>query len=169
MARDTRFTIYVSEEEKRQLEQEADERDMTASSYGAHLLDRGRMAEAEESMTSRTDAEAAIERVVQETLAQYHDDLLAAVEKSSVYSIANFELLAGTDGFDVSGARRNDLFSTGRRRTHTPLSNHDETMAADSTTENDTEPESESSGSDSESQSGSSLVDELSRDVNSNS
>ena len=42
-------------------------------------------------------------------------------------------------------------------------------MADDSTTENDTEPESESSGSDSESRSGSSLVDELSRDVNSNS
>jgi hypothetical protein len=86
-----------------------------------------------------------------------------------VYSIANFELLAGTDGFDVPGARRNDLFSTGRRRTHTPLSDHDETMADDRTTENDTEPGSESPGSDSdtESGSGSSLVDELSRDVNS--
>jgi hypothetical protein len=127
------------------------------------------MAEAEESLTSRTDAEAAIERTIQETVAQYHDDLLAALEKSSVYSIANFELLAGTDGFDVPGARRNDLFSTGRRRTHTPLSDHDETMADDSTTENDTEPGSESPGSDSdtESGSGSSLVDELSRDVNS--
>jgi len=145
MPRDTRFTIYVDADTKKQLEREADERDMTASSYGAHLLDRGRMAEAEESLTSRTDAEAAIERVVKETVEDYHADLLGALEKSSVYSIANFELLAGSAGFDVPGARRNDAFQTGRRRTHTPLSDHDDATTADSA---DGEPEPEDRGED---------------------
>jgi hypothetical protein len=142
MARDTSITAYVNETTKSELQREADERDMSFSSYLLHLIDRGRTAEAEEHLTSRTDAEAAIERVVQETVEDYHADLLAALEKSSVYSIANFELLAGTDGFDVSGARRDDVFSTGRRRTHTPLSEHSETMAADSATD-DTSPETE--------------------------
>jgi len=132
MARDTSLTTYVESETKAQLKREADERDMTLSSYLIHLIDRGRMAEAEENLTSRTDAEAAIERVVKETVEDYHADLLAALEKSSVYSIANFELLAGSAGFDVSGARRDDVFSIGRRRTHTPLSDHDDATTADS-------------------------------------
>lgn len=54
-----------------------------------------------------------------------------------MYSIANFELLAGSPGFNVSGAQRDDAFSTGRRRTHTPLSGHDETKDADSSADND--------------------------------
>jgi len=85
--------------------------------------------------------------------------------------MVNFELLAGSTGFDVPGAARQDAFQTARQRTHTLPSDHDEMMADDSATENDSEPETESSGSDSdtESGSGSSLVDELSRDVNSNS
>lgn len=161
MPRDTRFTIYVDADTKKHLEREADEKGMTASSYGAHLLDRGRMAEVEENLTSRTDAEAAIEHVVKETVEDYHADLLAAVEKSSVYSIANFELLAGTSGFDVSGARRDDVFSTGRRRTHTPLSEHDETMDADSATENN-QAKSESDAEDEgDSRERGSLVDDL--------
>jgi hypothetical protein len=152
MTHDKSLTTYVDSETKTQLKREADERGLSFAAYLRQLIDRGRMAEAEESLTSRTDAEAALERVVQQTLSEYHDDLLAAVEKSSVYSVANFELLAGTDGFGVSGARRNDVFSTGRRRTHTPLSEHEETMADDSTTDDapsgDKEPESESDDDD---------------------
>jgi len=134
MARDTSITAYVDETTKSQLKREADERDMTFSSYLLHLIDRGRTAEAEDSLTSRTDAEAAIERVVQETVENYHADLLDALEQASIYSTANFELLAGSSGFDVPGAARQDAFQTARQRTHTPLSDHDETMAADSTT-----------------------------------
>ena len=129
----SKVTLYVSDEEKRQLETEAEENDQSVSAYGKQLLDRGRMAEAEESLTSRTDVEAALERTIESTVAEYHDALLAAVEKASVYSIADYELTASTAG--ASGALRQDTFATGRRRTHTPLSDHEETMADDSTTE----------------------------------
>ena len=130
-----RLTIYLDGETKRQLASEADDRDMTNSERGAHLLDRGRMAEAEESLTSRTDVEAALERTIESTVAEYHDALLDAVRKASVYSIADYELTASTAG--ASGATPQDTFATGRRRTHTPLSDHEETMADDSTTETD--------------------------------
>lgn len=128
-----------------------------------HLIDRGRTAEAEDSLTSRTDAEAAIERIVQETVEEYHADLLAAVEKASVYSTANFELLVGSPGFDVSGATRQDAFQSARQRTHTPLSEHDETMTADSATETDedTAGHEERDEGDSEKQEAQSFVDGL--------
>jgi hypothetical protein len=119
-----RLTIYLDSETKAQLAREADERDMTRSEYGAHLLDRGRMAEAEESLTSRTDVEGAIERTIQETTEEYHADLLDAVEKAAVYSIANYELAAGSSGFGAPGSTRQDTFATGRRRVHRPLDTH---------------------------------------------
>ena len=119
-----RLTIYLDSETKAQLAREADERDMTRSEYGAHLLDRGRMAEAEESLTSRTDVEAAIERTIQETTEEYHADLLDAVEKAAVYSIANYELAASSTGFGAPGSTRQDTFATGRRRVHRPLDTH---------------------------------------------
>ena len=64
-----------------------------------------------------------------------------------MYSIANYELDATTA--DASGATRQDTFDTGRRRTHTPLSEHEEMMAVDSATdpdpdESDDDPEPES-------------------------
>ena len=154
-----KITIYVSEEEKRQLESEADENDQAISEYGKQLLDRGRMAEAEETLTSRTDVEAAIERTIEETIAEYQEDLLAAVEKSSVYSIANYELDATTA--DASGATRQDTFATGRRRTHTPLSEHEETMAADSASETDASDPSKGSTSASDDSSSGSLKDQI--------
>ena len=135
MARDTELSTYVDAETKAQLQREADERDITLSTHTAQLIDRGRTANAEESMTSRTDVEAALERTIEESIASYHDELLDAVRKASVYSIANYELDATTA--DASGATRQDTFATGRRRTHTPLSEHNETMAADSATESD--------------------------------
>jgi hypothetical protein len=119
-----RLTIYLDSETKAQLAREADERDMTRSEYGAHLLDRGRMAEAEESLTSRTDVEAAIERTIQETTEEYHADLLDAVQKAAVYSIANYELAASSTGFGAPGSARQETFATGRRRTHRPLDTH---------------------------------------------
>ena len=145
MARDTRLQIYVEESTKTQLEREAEEQGTSVSTYAAQLLDRGRTAQAEESLTSRTDVEAELERTIEESIASYHDELLDAVRKASVYSIANYELDATIA--DASGATRQDTFSTGRRRTHTPLSEHDETMAADSATDtepDDADPESES-------------------------
>ena len=164
MARDTSITAYVDETTKSQLKREADERDMTFSSYLLHLIDRGRTAEAEDSLTSRTDAEAAIERVVQETVEDYHADLLDALEQASIYSTANFELLAGTSGFDVPGATRQDAFQTARQRTHTPLSEHDETMTDDSTTDPDLDDQdrgTERDEGESEKQEAQSFVDEL--------
>jgi len=164
MARDTSITAYVDETTKSQLKREADERDMTFSSYLLHLIDRGRTAEAEDSLTSRTDAEAAIERVVQETVEDYHADLLDALEQASIYSTANFELLAGTSGFDVPGATRQDAFQTARQRTHTPLSEHDETMTDDSTTGpdlDDQDRDTERDEGESEKQEAQSFVDEL--------
>ena len=164
MARDTSITAYVNETTKSQLKREADERDMTFSSYLLHLIDRGRTAEAEDSLTSRTDAEAAIERVVQETVEDYHADLLDALEQASIYSTANFELLAGTSGFDVPGATRQDAFQTARQRTHTPLSEHDETMTDDSTTDPDLDDQdrgTERDEDESEKQEAKSFVDEL--------
>ena len=147
MARDTELSTYVDAETKAQLQREADERDITLSTYTARLIDRGRTANAEESMTARTDVEAALERTIEESIASYHDELLDAVRKASVYSIANYELDATIA--DASGATRQDTFSTGRRRTHTPLSEHEETMAVDSATdpdpdESDDDPEPES-------------------------
>jgi hypothetical protein len=131
----SKVTLYVSDEEKRQLETEAEENDQTVSAYGKQLLDRGRMAEAEESLPSRTDVEAALERTIETTIAEYHDELLDAVRKASVYSIANYELDAHTA--DASGALRQDTFGAGRRRTHAPLSEHSEAMADDSATADD--------------------------------
>ena len=135
MARNTELSTYVDSETKQQLKREADEKGITLSTHTAQLIDRGRMAEAEESLTSRTDVEAALERTIESTVAEYHNELLDAVRKASVYSIANYELDAVTS--DASGALRQDTFATGRRRTHTPLSDHEETMADDSTTETD--------------------------------
>jgi hypothetical protein len=117
------------------------------------------MAEAEETLTSRTDVEAAIERTIEETIAEYQEDLLAAVEKSSVYSIANYELDATT--VDASGAIRQDTFTTGRRRTHTPLSEHEETMTADSASETDASDPSKGSTSASDDSSSGSLKDQI--------
>ena len=135
MARDTELSTYVDAETKAQLQREADERDITLSTHTAQLIDRGRTANAEESMTSRTDVEAALERTIEESIASYHDELLDAVRKASVYSIANYELDATTA--DASGATRQDTFATGRRRTHTPLSEHEATVAVDSATGSD--------------------------------
>ena len=120
----SKVTLYVSDEEKRQLETEAEENDQSVSAYGKQLLDRGRMAEAEESLTSRTDVEASIERTIQETTEEYHADLLDAVEKAAVYSIANYELAASSTGFGAPGSTRQDTFATGRRRVHRPLDTH---------------------------------------------
>ena len=135
MARNTELSTYVDSETKQQLKREADEKGLTLSTHTAQLIDRGRMAEAEESLTSRTDVEAALERTIESTVAEYHNELLDAVRKASVYSIANYELDAVTS--DASGAIRQDTFATGRRRTHTPLSDHEKTIADDSTTESD--------------------------------
>ena len=138
MARDTRLQIYVEESTKTQLEREAEEQGTSVSTYAAQLLDRGRTAQAEESLTSRTDVEAALERTIEETIASYHADLLDAVRKASVYSIANYELDATTT--DASGALRQDTFETGRRRTRTPLSDHldtDETEGEESGTDDE--------------------------------
>ena len=135
MARNTELSTYVDSETKQQLKREADEKGITLSTHTAQLIDRGRMAEAEESLTSRTDVEAALERTIESTVAEYHNELLDAVRKASVYSIANYELDAVTS--DASGAIRQDTFATGRRRTHTPLSDHEKTIADDSTTESD--------------------------------
>ena len=88
MARDTELSTYVDAETKAQLQREADERDMTLSTYTARLIDPGRTANAEESMTARTGVEAALERTIEESIASYHDELLDAVRKASVYSIA---------------------------------------------------------------------------------
>lgn len=140
MPRDTELSTYVDSETKQQLKHEADEQGITLSTYTAQLIDRGRMAEAEESLTSRTDVEAALERTIETTLAEYQEDLLDAVRKASVYSIADYELTAHTA--DASGALRQDTFAAGRRRTHTPLSEHEAANEADSTTddtENDTD------------------------------
>jgi hypothetical protein len=153
MARDTRVQLYVEESTRDQLKREAEDRDLTLSTYLHRLVDRGRDEELQADLTDRTDVEARLEQTIEESIASYHDELLDAVRKASVYSIANYELDAGTSGFDASGATRQDTFATGRRRTYTPLSEHHETMAADSATETDldeSDPESdaeESTGS----------------------
>jgi hypothetical protein len=74
-----------------------------------------------------------------------------------VYSIANYELDATMTG--ASGATRQDTFATGRRRTHTPLSEHDETMAADSAI--DTDAESDSTGIEESSKDSGGLVSDI--------
>ena len=148
MARDTRVQLYVEESTRDQLKREAEERDLTLSTYPHRLVDQGRDEELQADLTDRTDVEARLERTVEESIASYHDELLDAVRKASVYSIANYELDASTTGFDASGSTRQDTFATGRRRTHTPLSEHEETMVADSATDTaerdaDREPESD--------------------------
>jgi len=153
-----RLTIYLDSETKAQLAREADERDMTRSEYGAHLLDRGRMAEAEESLTSRTDVEAAIERTIRETTEEYHADLLDAVEKAAVYSIANYELDAGSSGFGAPGSTRQDTFATGRRRVHRPLDTHRD--ARESSAE-EGESGSDSTGSEESSEDSGGLVSDI--------
>ena len=153
-----RLTIYLDSETKAQLAREADERDMTRSEYGAHLLDRGRMAEAEESLTSRTDVEGAIERTIQETTEEYHADLLDAVEKAAVYSIANYELAAGSSGFGAPGSTRQDTFATGRRRVHRPLDTHRD--ARESSAE-EGESGSDSTGSEESSEDSGGLVSDI--------
>jgi hypothetical protein len=169
----SKVTLYVSDEEKRQLETEAEENDQSVSAYGKQLLDRGRMAEAEESLTSRTDVEAAIERTIQQTTEDYHADLLNAVEKAAVYSIANYELAAGSSGFGAPGSTRQDTFATGRRRTHRPLDTHRDARAAsaevkdsaDTTvadkSESGEESESDSTGSEESSEDSGGLVSDI--------
>jgi len=140
MARDTRVQMYVEESTRDQLQREADERDLTLSTYLYRLVDRGRNEELQQKVVSENDVEARLEQTIEDTIAEYHDDLLDAVRKASVYSIANYELDAYTD--DAPGAIRRDTFATGRQRTHTPLSEHFDTGEGDGS-EGDQEPDSD--------------------------
>ena len=80
MARDTRVQLYVEESTRDQLKREAEDRDLTLSTYLHRLVDRGRDEELQADLTDRTDVEARLEQTIEESIASYHDELLDAVQ-----------------------------------------------------------------------------------------
>lgn len=123
MSRDQRITIYVSDEEKRHLEAEAEEAGESVSSYVYKLMQRQRKAEAVDQAATDLSAEEKIESMVadaRDEIEQVADDIRDLNARAGVYSVANFELLKHS----FPDAQRADALSTGARRLRQPISEH---------------------------------------------
>lgn len=123
MNRNERITIYVSEEEQKHLENEADAEGETLSSYLYKLIQEQRRREGADRAATETNAEERIEALIAEgteTLEEIAADIRDMNARAGAYSVANFELLKS----NYPDARRKEVLETGARRLRYPLEEH---------------------------------------------
>lgn len=115
--------MYVSAEEKKHLETEADEAGETLSSYCYKLMQQQREREGLDKAATDLNAEERIERTIAEatdTFEEIAGDIRDMNARAGAYSVANFELLKE----NYPDARRREVLQTGARRLRYPLEEH---------------------------------------------
>lgn len=130
MERDNQITLYVSDETKAELEQRAEEEDMSVSPYIDTIIRRYFVMEAEDQIATEVRAEERLEELIalgKDELRDVARDIADMNAKMGAYAAANFELMK-TDHPD---AMRRDALSTGSRRIRQDVDVvHDELDAA---------------------------------------
>ncbi|MFC7158033.1 hypothetical protein ACFQPA_21900 [Halomarina halobia] len=136
MARDQRLTLYVGKGEKGQIEEEADERDLSVSEYLYRLVQKQRQSEAAERLIEESEAERHIEQLLadgRDELVAVADDVRDLSARGNVYAIALWELLK-TEHPDTE---RREALSTAARRLRIPVEEHPDLHPADVDTDGD--------------------------------
>ncbi|WP_254547489.1 hypothetical protein [Halomarina pelagica] len=130
MARDQRLTLYVGKGEKGQIEEEADERDLSVSEYLYRLVQKQRQSEAAERLIEESEAERHIEQLLadgRDELVAVADDVRDLSARGNVYAIALWELLKQ----EHPDTERREALSTAARRLRIPVEEHPDLHPAD--------------------------------------
>lgn len=158
--------MYVSAEEKKHLETEADEAGETLSSYCYKLMQAQREREGLDKAATDLNAEERMLRLLadgEERLEEIAEEIKDINARAGAYSVANFELLKQ----DYPDAKRRDVLETGARRLRYPLEEHadlsdqGETDTAQNEPQEPQSTETEDTDDDSDRDGGSKGVDDL--------
>lgn len=120
MTRDELISVYVTKEDKKHIQAEANEAGETLSSYLYKLIQEQRRREGVDRAATELNAEERIEALIAEgteNLEEIAEDIKDINARAGVYSIANFELLKQ----NYPDARRKEVLETGAKRIRYPL------------------------------------------------
>jgi len=129
MTRDNKVSVYVTDKEKRRIQREANEADMSVSAYILASLEDRWTNEDIAVTAERTKVEERVERITTqatdemeamlEQMEQRNDQMADMVARSAVYSIGNFEALKYSQ--KLPEEVKTNALKIGSRRLREPL------------------------------------------------